>query len=214
MTVFPERTLGPAAVEYIRTRLKDGRSFAHALNDALNIEAGQAWTYLPADVRSDQAHDFKSGGKLPEPPESEWHRAPGVVMYPTPSMREFCVERLRELLGISDGVLIVEDWMAEGNSYTDGVPEECRRAIVVGNEVYWVLTAEDTMDAIEMAVRQAWGPWPGVLGAIVERPSGWTLSSDRRIDPHSWPRLAAATTHLIVGAYDAEGCVFWKSASR
>ena len=180
----------------------------------LNIEAGQAWTYLPADIGSDQAHDFKSGGKLPEPPESEWHRAPGVVMYRTPSMREFCVERVRELLGVNDKLLIVEDWMAKANSYWARIPEEHRQATFVGDEVYWVLTAADTFEAIDLAIREAWGPWPGVLGAIVDRPSGWTLASNRAIDVNAWPRLAAATTHLIVGAYDAEGCVFWTSAAR
>ena len=211
MTSFSERTLGPSALDYIRERLGSGKTFAHHLMIALDLEAGSAITYIPENVSDESAHEFRYGGKLPTPDESTWRRGPGTIIIPTPNTDDWLTTQIESFLKessnrvciLEEGIAMATDPFWSKNDY------RCQAASFVGDEVYYVVRSVETREQVREAVNWASSAWPGSLGALTTADPDDPVLINRDIDPERWPVLAARTKALIVGAYDAESYLVW-----
>lgn len=211
MTSFSERPLGPAALDYIRERLGGGKTFAHHLLEALDLEEGSVSAYLPDDVSDESAHQFRYGGKLPTPDESTWKRGSGTMVIPIPNTDDWLASKIALLLSQTPGrVCILEEGVEQASDPGWGKKESLPQFVtIVGAEIYYVIRSADSGETVAAALNWASSVWPGALGALTTAEADDPIHVNCDIDPGQWPVLARRTEALFVGAYDGESYLIW-----
>jgi hypothetical protein len=220
MTDFAERTLGPEAVRYIRWRLETGKTFAHHLLDALDLDRGSVITYLTIDVSDEDAVKFREGA-LPLPDPSTFRRftdAKGrtTTMVPKPNTDPWLVTLIQSFLkSAPDRVCIVEDFLPLATDpFWSKAASERECATFVGDEVYYVLMSGDAEERLTKVVRRASSAWPGSLAAMTSMKQAQPVPREARtVDPDQWLGFAEQTERLAVQAYDGESYLVWTKPS-
>ena len=216
MAEFAERTLGVEGKDHIRKRLQTGKEFARHILDAVDLESGIAFSYLPTDFPQERTSHLTEGGLVPIDP-STIRRFIGkdgqrYRMEPLPQIADnWVLGKVQAYLSEgSKRLCICEDWMPSKSDPFWLKPDKHREwATFVDEDVYYVLLPGDPSDRILWALRTADGPWPGLLAAMTTAPEESPDLDDRSLLPSDWRSLAENTQALVVGAYDGESLVLW-----
>jgi hypothetical protein len=212
-----ELTLGIEAVEYIKTRLSNGKTLAHYLLKIQNIDSGSITTFLPSDVSMEQANKFQYGGVLPPTPKSKWRYFTAddgrkYVMAPTPREMRYLVKTIKDFLRIDESRLcIMEDALAKPNDPC--VSRLKSRLLFFRDEVYYIVYHSDIKPSyIRNTIEEA-ESIPTFIGAFTSLPKEGNVFSDRqKISEDTLRVLAERTEKIFIGAYDGEGYLIWSTA--
>lgn len=206
------RALRPVALEYIRDRLRQGRTLSSLLL-RLNLAIGQVWTYLPPEIDEEMAHQLTQGGiarsiqSLPT-----FHTGFGYLEpVMTPSTPQVIALIQRFLQTRAEAYCVFEAALAK---LTDPVilRQHEQPYFFFDDEVYYFLTGQD-LDAqrIDGAIRAARSYL--LTGVLTTTPPGsHTIQARQPITLQELQILVERTEMIVVGAYDGEGFVIWSRA--
>lgn len=213
MNDYTELALGSEGLQFILSELRGGRTFSRCLLESLDLQSGDVITYLPQGASVVDAKDFESGGKLPQPPQSQWKRGEGAIVIPTPTTRPHLVSLIDEYLSTSERVCILEN--ATASRGDEWLKQTQVNVSFFGDEVYHLLIGSCPRPTIDLAIRKGQSLFTFV-GALTSLPGGvLPLTIDRAdLDLGALRSLAEQTERIFVGAYDGEGYVIWRRAPR
>jgi hypothetical protein len=210
-TPIRERELSKKALSYIAKCLSDGHTLSRLLLQAIRLDKGSVTTFLPESLGVDEAEDFQHGGKLPQPPPSEWRQWGHLVLKPIPSAIDDLVRTIREFLSRPgmEPICLLENELAERGD--PGLARDTSKLVYFESEVYHVLTAEMAVEEqILQAIREAQSI-PLFVGCLA------TLDPESRLDPRTaetvsledLSRIAQRVEKIFVRAYDGESYLIW-----
>lgn len=191
--------LDSRAADYIRKKLKRGRSFARLLSVRDELVRGMTSTYVPSDARV-AVYSFEKG-IFPE--SAVTSRTPRGTWIRKPNADTTLASLLIEFLARSEAhVVIFEEYILTANDLRSGGIETT--TVTCGDEVYHVLVHDDVHDenAVKATIKRA-RSWQ-FLGAMSSVSSSSILSPGADIKEEVLQDLAKEATVLIVGAYDGE----------
>lgn len=199
---------GPEGSAYVLTYLRASGRLGPLLRQR-DIESGATWALVPSASPPDQRADFAHGGLFPAPGPPI--PAPQGVLAPKfdPSSDPQITSALSRLLSRSHAtqrLLCVELAYARR---TDPHVAACPsgQMFVCGDDVYAYATAANPMAPI--ARRLGGATWQPNVGIVTHLPHGLDLPLGV-VDPEALEAMAGAATAIIVGAWDAEGLLFWE----
>src|SRR6266480_5857369 len=110
--MYNEFRLGSDAVEYIKSRLANGKTLARCLLKQHDLGNGEVVTLLPPNADPERMKNFSGGGVLPTPPpETHQHykTSDGIktVLVPVPNTATRMVEMIREFLKEGEGRICI-----------------------------------------------------------------------------------------------------------
>jgi hypothetical protein len=218
MSSFTEMTLGPTATDYIRACLAMGNTLARDVLAVVNLEAGAATTFLPADVDKNAASQFESGGKLGSSEGDARYmtdlEGSRYRIDPKPSTDEFAVSVIKRFLGSAERhMCLLENHL--GRRSDPWVLSAKSRVIFFGEEVYYFLSPlnSDT-DEIQSALTEAKTVAPATIGVFTSLPEHMEgFVETMQVNADSLSTLAGGAVGLIIGAYDGESYVLWSRHS-
>ncbi len=202
--------LGDEGLDYLRSELSGGGTFAREALGRLPITSGVVTTRLPDNVSPEESIRFATGGKLPTPPPEEWRKVPGATLVPVPSTIDDLTKLISEHLSTPERVCLLENASA-----SRGDPWLAQPRVPTGyhkEEVYHWLAGPQPEVAIQQAVRTARSlfAFAGALTSLDDAQEEWVEGGDLSLE--TLQRLADNTLQLFVGAYDGEGFVIWRRA--
>jgi hypothetical protein len=202
----------PFSIEYIEQRLLDGNALAKAVLDFVPLQQGQVVSCLPQGVALTSLRDFRTGGKLPSPPVSEWQSTQRedetLLMIPVPSTDDWLAEKVRAFLtGDPERLCIFEDALKRyGDPVLSKVPT---RYATFDKEVYHLLLSVDAQqERILKAIRTA-RSIPTFIGVMTKWVGSAPNSHHTSISSSTIRSLAERAEKIIVGAFDGEGYLVW-----
>ncbi len=203
--------LGPRAIDYIRGRLSEGRTLSKLLLH-LNMEAGTAWSYLPAGIDDETAHDLTRGVVAPLDPKAGHRTGTGIMIpVPTPS-RPLILEMIRQFLLAHSGACCIfehalaratDQWLAHETGYAP--------YLTFDDEVYFFLSGRDrSVDDSRIGVVMDRAQSYLLTGILTIAPEGFGPLRFRQIVTFDQLRaLADSVQAIILGAYDGQGYIIW-----
>lgn len=211
MTSFEERTLGVAAIDYVRRRLTDGKALSRHLLASRDLNSGSVVSFVPADADSDEIHEFDVGhARQSAGDASVFTSESGAAwrMIRTPNADANLAEAIAAFFReATDALCIFEHGLARR---ADPFLENATFSVAFcGDEVYPFAAAGDDLARIADTIRGATTAYPPLVAALTRG----ELSTQRvELAEADLASLAAKTDEIIVGAYDGEGYVIWRSA--
>jgi hypothetical protein len=212
MVTFNEFTLGNAANKYIEQYLSSGKTLSKELRKILRLNDGNITTYMPDYLGLGQINQFEAG-LLHPPPKLEWARNEGDVPIPISSMRFNLISQLNSYLNQnSDRLCVLENYMSRPTD--KGLETAESHVVFYKDEVYHVLGHQADKQAIETALNE--GEWlPIFVGIMTHLPDGMHIpKSGTFITEKELVQLAERTVGIVVGAYDGEGYLIWRSHKK
>jgi len=214
--VLVEFELGPAALQYIRERLAEGKTLARYLLEREDLASGSVITCLPPNVPVETLEDFNES-KLERDPATFRYRTGSdgsVTRYePVPNTDPWLASVVQGFLrGGSDRVCILEN-----SSALPGDPwlQSCHLPILIfDDEVYHFVSHKDAenQERILETIRTA-RSWLfyGVMTLLpkIDAPS---LEAGT-IDGEFLQACAQKAERVVVGAYDGESHLIWRRGS-
>jgi len=207
-------TLGADALDYVKDCLREGLTLAHHILSR-DLDHGYVRTFLPAEpVTQGTIADYRTGGKFPPSPESEWRTVPGGVMVPIVGADSALVDLIRTFLTqSSERLCVFEDALAKPS---DPCMSASTSYMVFGDEVYHIVTAEygDSSQIREKLVEAK--SIPIFIGLM----TSWgpdcprTFTTGQSFSPTCLEQLAQRAETIIVGAYDGESYIVWEQRSK
>jgi len=199
---YREIDLGASGIAYVKECLESGKTLAKLLLQTHDLNAGRAFTQLPASVGDAAAKDFDSGGKLPElyPRTTNLQPVPDSDFLVMPRINWFLSES-------SANICILEDSSA---TPTDPFLQSLStRYSAFQDEVYHLICQPDNnSETITKTLRQA-SSWL-TIGALTSAPQEMGVCAQPgELELSSLTTLGEKTQEIIVGAYDGEGYVIW-----
>jgi hypothetical protein len=194
------RQLGSDGLNYIRQHLTGINTFCGGLLRAINIHAGNVFTFAPPGTSMDRLVQFETGGLL-----SQNLLVTGTVM-PIVSLRHQQVSLLRQAMTSYAGAVCVVDDFNPRWTERAAYPLE-RTAFGVGDEVYHLLKHEDSDEDFADTISAGFTFWHAV-SAVCRVPI--VLKSEREVETDGLIRCAESATLIICTAYDGEGFVAWR----
>lgn len=203
-TRLERRELGPAAVEYVRSRLEGGKTLSRLLLD-IDLGGGIAFAFLSPELTTDDAHDFESGlfpiteEPIPLAGEGSMAGVPaGSLGYGMGFIEDFISTG-------ADRLCLLEDATAEP---TDSWLQRERylRYVVHGSEIYYVAGQEEAMmqTIVDALTRQR-------IGVLSETPGAdASLVRGGEIGQQVLESIVGGLRYIVVRAYRGEGHVFWE----
>jgi hypothetical protein len=197
--------LGSEGLEYLRSRLARGHSFAAFLLQATHLATGSVFTYLPPDVDREGLRSFEVGGLL----RSKSQSASAGPPTPLTSRGQDClIALITDDLKPPGRLCLFEDALAR-----PGDPSVQR---LIGDlcfhegEVYhYVLSGNSEREHVLTTIRRA-ESLPVFVGAVCAVPDGLQFPPEKRILTSATLHvLASHVTRIVVGAYDGEGYLLW-----
>jgi hypothetical protein len=216
MTVdLAERHLPPFAIDYVEGCLQDGNALAKAVLEIVPLRQGQVVTCLPKSVIPRSPHDFRTGGKLPPPPVSDWRsterEGETLLMIPVPTTDDWLVENVKAFLGGgASRICVFEDSLKRVGDPV--LREVSTRYATFDKEVYHLLLAADVQREQVLRVIRTARSIPTFIGVLTEWPSGMPTSPPISLVATTIRALAEATHKLIIGAFDGEGYLIWSKS--
>ena len=212
--VLVEFELGPAALQYMRERLAEGKTLAHYLLEREDLPSGSVITCLPQSVPVETLEDFGEGYKLKRDPATfRYHTEPdgSITRFePVPNTDPWLVSVAQRFLrSASDRVCIFEhSSAAPGDPWLESSP---MRALFFEGEVYPFLSNKDaeSEDMVLTTIRGA-KSWL-FYGAMTSLSSASDLPFDRgTVGRELLETLARRAEKIVVGAYDHESYLIWQ----
>jgi hypothetical protein len=195
MNKYNRFPLAETARDYLTKCLKSGNTLAGHLLREVNLVNGELFTFLPAGADQSRFDQFRQGG-IAKSTES--------ISYLTGRVRLF-------LNSCAQGVVIFEDALAKKG---DPCVEKSKTQMLFhGQEIYHYLLADNIHpQVVSWTVTQASAPHLFIC-AMTQLSQGQTFAGGRsEVSNSTLQNLAKVSTELVVGAYDAEGYVYWKKS--
>lgn len=208
-----EQHLPQFAIEYIEQSLLDGNALARAVLDLVPLRQGRVVTCLPEGVVPRSLGDFRTGGKLPSPPVSDWRSTQRddetLLMIPVPTTDGWLVEHIKAFLrGGPNRVCIFEDALRRVGDPV--LRKVSTRYATFDKEIYHVLLGADAQHEQILAVIRSAKSVPTFIGALTEWHGIAPSSHPIALSASTIRELAQAADKVIAGAFDGEGYVIWE----
>ena len=211
-----EYELGSEAIKFIEKCLSAGNILAQTLSKKFDFKKGQVTTALPLDIDPAEAKDFEDG-ILPEPPKSEWRRVAEPdgsqwIMIPKPNMDFWLASTIRMYLSKENKRLCIFE-NALANSSDPWISSKKSKIFIFKHEVYHFLLRSDVAGKkIEQTIRDATSHL--FIGVLTSVPRETAFPKNRQeVNFEELKVFVERTEKIIVGAYDGEGYLFWKSGT-
>jgi hypothetical protein len=207
-----EQPLDSWAVEYVQQRLLHGNALAAAALEVLPLEKGTVTTCLPQGTVLKRLEDFRTGGKLPTPPSSEWSSTERndeiLLMIPIPNTDDWLAAKVGEFLAeAEEHVCVFEDPLARvGDPVLRNMDT---RYATFGGEIYHLILTSDSDQAyIRKVLKRAKGI-PTFIGVFTESRTNLAEKRPLNFSTRDIQALAAQAKKLVVGAFDGESYLIW-----
>lgn len=214
---FVEKRLPPLGTQYVEQQLRDGNSLSRKVLEKISLQQGEVTTCLPRDVVPKSLQDFRTGGKLPTPPPSQWRTAARkddlLLMVPIPTTDDWLVAKIKHfLLSAQHHVCVFEDSLKQvGDAVLDNLTTTYA---TFNNEIYHVLFSTDADEQTIKKVLKSAKSIPTFIGTLTEWQGPRPNRSPIRLSATRLELLAMKTHNLIVGAFDGESYLIWHNDSR
>ena len=188
-----EVELGNKALEFMKTELANGNTFAAFILKRFKLENGKVITFLPEDVDAGNITDFSDSVA------DNYQRMCGETH---DKINNFVLAYLSQE---RNNVAIFEDHFSPDADY---IQEERVQFFSCGQEVYRYLTSSDLNEAkIAHTVGGARG-YP-FIAALTSFPDSETIQVHAAVSDDYLQRLTAEIDYLIIGAFDQDGFLIW-----
>ncbi len=190
------------AVAFVRRQLQNGLELARLIS-ILHVDNASYWAYLPSDVSDDAAHDFVTALGMSPPPA----KVAGSAVRIQPALGDATpvVDDLMERLRAKDAVLVVEDHIRTATSGGTSVAREpC--TVTHGQDLYYVVTADRASARSVGAALEAGTSYMAVAAVTVPL-TEIDIRCGADLSDGELRLIAAATSAIVIGAYDREGYV-------
>ena len=176
------------AVLYIQASLFDGDTLSRHLL-GLPFNNGRVATHLPATVSSETAQRFEVGGATTSN-NTVSHLVDFITVYLSQGRRYAVFEAIERC----------------GDPCLSPLEQPF---FIHDSEIYYFLDSKDfDSEKVKRLVQVARSyPFIGVLTSLPESDPGIRVAQE--VTESVLEKLAARTTHLLIGAYDAEGVLIW-----
>jgi len=215
--VLVELKLGPAALQYIRERLAEGKTLAHYLLEREDLPSGSVITCLPPNLPVETLEDFNEGDKLERDPATFRYRTEpdgSITRWePVPNTDPWLASVVQEFLrGGPERLCIFENSpAAPGDPW---LQSSDLQTLTFDDEVYHFVSDRDAgkKKRILETIRGARSAWL-LYGVMTFLSSAPDLSLEKgSIEQKALEALAQGAEKIIVGAYDGESCLIWQSS--
>lgn len=216
MTVaLEEQALPPFAIDYVEQCLLDGNALAKAVLEVVPLREGRVLTCLPKGVAPTSLQDFRTGGKLPPPPVSEWRHIERqdetLLMIPVSPTNDWLVEHIKRFLrGGAKRICVFEDALKRVGDPV--LHDLSTRYATFGKEIYHLILDSDAEDERILKVMRSARSVPTFIGALTRWRGELPTSHRISLAPATIHALAQAVDKLVIGAFDGEGYLIWNKA--
>ena len=205
--------LNKSGLDYISDNLSDGHALMNIVGESLDLSKGTAFTFLPDSTDIHSAMEFRYGGKLPQPPISEWQAFidnDGMkrIAKPVPNLHSELICFIENALKDLDCVFLTEDFLASKEDLTHAL--SIREDVhFYGQEVYYSIIGQKiTPESAKEILRYSWSS-PHAVGifSTVEH----SVLLHKHLTLKNLYQIAEGTIGIVAYAYDGEGFVIWAS---
>lgn len=203
--------MGEKGLEYLRGRLAYGNLLSKFVLETIDIDAGEAYVYIPEFVSIESTFKFKSGGKL-EPQKSWRDKKEGVYIEVVPHLYSPVENEInRHLRQSAETICLLEDVdLSPTDSYTGNLSK--KNYIFLNDDVYIFLQPEHAgTEKIlgSLRVIPAFGIFNSFLTSFppVEVK---TLKQFEFMSEDLLRKFASRTEKIFTSAYDGESFIFWQ----
>jgi len=185
--------LSDKALKHIRDELAYGDVIAESLLQYINFEQGIIYTFLPDDVKDIESLDFRdSVSKNYQAMYGETHKI----------IAEFIKTYLSQH---KNGIVVFETLASPNDTFL-----KYKEPQYFSNQqkVYLYLVNEnaDVQEANEIISGARGYPCIGILSSL---PRGETIQTQQIVNDNFLQQLVVETEHIIIGAFDQDGFLFW-----
>lgn len=185
-------TIGPGAVAYIRGCLADGNRLAHKLATLLPLEEGRITAYLPRDSHPDP--DRLQFGGVTSRADTE------------PKLVQLVAAHLAEG---PNSCAVFEDAVARPGDPI--LSKTGALTFTFDAEVYHLIVAQTANSGVILRTIR-YSTSHSFIGAMSELPQGAIVQPGAAVPEAVLDEIAARTSELVVGAWDQEGALVWRSS--
>jgi hypothetical protein len=209
MTKLIEISLGKEAVEYVRARLKNGKSLARHISQMRDLNRGLVRTVLPDYVTRESARELRAGGKLwRNPLEFQYIQGKKYLtrIEPVPSLNEDLAKAI--LSSLPSHTWILEEGI--GTASSPWIRKRDGNLIFYQDEVYEVLDSSSSKGEVAHALAILNRTYPPLLAfslSIASPSQLWGIGG--QMNRHAFDVVAEAIDSIVVGAYDGEAFIYW-----
>jgi len=197
--------------------LLHGNALAAAALDVLPLAKGTITTYLPSGTPIRGLEDFRTGGKLPTPPPSEWSSTERndeiLLMIPIPNTDDWLAKKVSEYLSEAENrVCIFEDALTRTGDPI--VQKMDTKYATFGAEIYHLILSSDSDPAyIRKVLRRAKGI-PTFIGFFTEWQASQPQGSPIGLSNGDIQALTVRANKVVVGAFDGESYLIWSRSAE
>jgi hypothetical protein len=194
--VMRKKVLHELPLEFIRSELSKGRQLSQFLLEQLDLEKGEAITFLPFEYEPQIGIDFEES--------IEYMTGKNVSQE-----YETIIIRVAEkyLQSSENNIIIFETLMA----VNDPILKEINLSYFSYNgEIYLYIINNGDKNLIKTGILAAQGYPCVILLTKVSLDQGKILKSSISLEAREIQRLIYNSEQLIIGAYDGEGYLIWR----
>jgi hypothetical protein len=185
---------GDEAFTYIRSCLEQGHTLSSQLL-GLALEQGKVISHLPETVLLEQSLNFKSGG-IAKVNETEGYIITLIADFLSSTAHSYVI--------FEDSVACPEDQYLASDNY---------QFFIYNSHVYHFLTEQDvTKEIISRAIRAATSY--SFTGVLVSLSDNLDVQKGKSMDSDSFNLISQNIKHILIGAYDGEGVLIWKTVDN
>ncbi len=203
-TMFTKYDLGDLGRKYLSEELRNGNSYAQAIERVPLIGEGAVYTYLPVALGS--AVNELDDGILKR--YDDLGMSGADLHHQIESFRSTLFSRF--LASRANGYIIFE---RIGKPQSPTVRQDGTPYFVFNSDVYLFLTASSVSSAAIEACLRRTRRYPLIIGLTSCQEPSLEISSGEAIDLRTLELYAERTEILLVGAYDDEGYIIWNRGS-
>lgn len=199
------------AREYVQNSLDKANTLSSELLNLLNFKNGIFFTLLPNDANIERLYEFKAGGILPQNPIQEYVVAGEKATYSIiPTIGDEVSELILKEIKSKEKLCCVFDDVLRSPADKHHMDLFHAHGLSYDNEVYYLLDKGNISSELIMQCLRASNAFWHSLCVLTEA----TISGirDKRLSLEKVKEICLGTKLMMVGAYDAEGYVFWEKS--
>ncbi len=212
-----EITLGQEAIDYVTEALRDGGELSAMLEKTLRLEAGSVMTYLPAGTARSSIKEFRSSGILASSAAvvrtvAERHtpaRISPILNLDRSSLASIVTDHLRSA---PSALCLFENRLAKPSD--PWLRHSKLHNLFLGISVCHYLTSTDSSDTdlVRLTISKSRSIRPPLLGLLTRLADGAATGQTAGVDGNDIKAIVSHIEKLVVGAYDGEGFIVWRSS--
>jgi hypothetical protein len=196
------------AWKYVQDDLDKTNALSSELLNLLNFKNGYFFTLLPDDANTQAIHNFKVGGILPQNPIEEYflngHKATYSIKT---SIRDELSQLILKEMASHKRLSCIFDDVGCSPTKSKGYPLFDSHGLFYENESYYLLQkSKISIELIEECLKVSNAFWHSLCLFTTADFSGVT----KILNLEKIKEICLTTEMVMIGAYDAEGYVFWE----